>query len=103
MFLPHRITEADDTVKASISNLTQVLDELAGKRGPMSRNQILLKWLEAQDIIAITTSSKEFRLKENLETELFQNLSADDMKMIEQAVGDAYFRAFVRSSSVYPE
>ena len=34
---------------------------------------------------------------------LLPNLSADDMKIVEQAAGGAYFRAFVRSSSVYPE
>lgn len=72
------------------------LSALASARGTsVTQNQILLKWLEAKGVIAVTTSSKESRLKEYLEAERLPPLSEEELTEIEKAVGGAHFRAFV--------
>ena len=94
--LPGRVT--DEALKPVLEKFKDTLDNLAQARGPsVSQNQILFKWLEAQQAIAVTTSSKESRLKENLATENLQDLTVEDMKAIEDAVGGTHYRAFAVS------
>ncbi|KAL5512640.1 hypothetical protein ACEPAG_2906 [Sanghuangporus baumii] len=91
--LPNRTT--NEAINPVLSKLKTTLDKLAQARGPtVSQNQILFKWLEAQQAIAVTTSNKESRLKENLSTDNLPDLTAEDMKAIEDAVGGAHYRAF---------
>ncbi|KAL5482974.1 hypothetical protein ACEPAI_9569 [Sanghuangporus weigelae] len=91
--LPNRTT--NEAIKPVLSKFKTTLDKLAQARGPtVSQNQILFKWLEAQQVIAVTTSNKESRLKENLSTESLPDLTVEDMKAIEDAVGGAHYRAF---------
>ncbi|KAL5524864.1 hypothetical protein ACEPAF_10010 [Sanghuangporus sanghuang] len=91
--LPHRTM--NEAIKPVLSKLKATLDKLAQARGPtVSQNQILFKWLEAQQVIAVTTSNKESRLKENLSTEKLPDMAEEDMKAIEDAVGGAHYRAF---------
>ena len=92
--LPGRIR--DESIKPVIAKLTATLDKLTKARGAsVTQNQILIKWLYAQQVVVITTSNKESRLKENLETENLPDLSAEEMKEIQDAVGGAHYRAFV--------
>ncbi|EJC99035.1 Aldo/keto reductase [Fomitiporia mediterranea MF3/22] len=91
--LPSRTT--NESLKPVLSKFTSALDKIAQSRGPtVTQSQILFKWLEAQQVVAVTTSSKESRLKEYLQADELADLSEEDKKVISDAVGDAHFRAF---------
>jgi diketogulonate reductase-like aldo/keto reductase len=73
-----------------------VLDKLAKARGEeVTQNQVLLKWLQSQGVIAVTTSSKESRVKEYLAAQSLPELTDVELKAIADAVADGHFRAFV--------
>ena len=92
--LPQR--NSAESIKPAITKLTATLDKLARDRGAdVTHNQILFKWLQAQQAIAVTTSNKESRLKENLATESVPDLSAEEMKAIEDSVAGAHYRVIV--------
>lgn len=70
------------------------MDSIAGKN-KMTTSQALLKWLKAQGIIAITTSTKEERIKEYLATDSLPDLSAEEVKEITNVTGGIQHRTFV--------
>ncbi|KAL5482978.1 hypothetical protein ACEPAI_9573 [Sanghuangporus weigelae] len=94
--LPQRT--ANESIKPVIAQLTATLDKLAQTRGTsVTHNQILFKWLHAQQAIAVTTSNKETRLKENLAAESLADLTAEEITAIEDSVAGAHYRVFPMS------
>ncbi|EJT96808.1 oxidoreductase [Dacryopinax primogenitus] len=61
-----------------------VLVELAAKIGG-TQTQVLMKWLDQKGIIAVTTTSKEERLKEYVDVYSLPNLTQEDIQAIEEA------------------
>ncbi|KAI5116218.1 hypothetical protein M0805_006769 [Coniferiporia weirii] len=92
--LPARLK--DPVIASACKKIASILDNLAAKRGKgATQNQILLKWLQAEGVIAVTTSSKESRLKEYLTAESISNLTPAEKKELEDATEGKHFRAFV--------
>ena len=93
--LPARAKEVPESVQTQMST---VLDKVAKARGAeVTQNQVLLKWLQKKGIIAITTSSKESRVREYLETQSLPDLSDEEEQAILDAAGSSHLRAFVSS------
>ena len=91
--MPSRGSKELESVRPKIS---AVLDKLAKARGDnVTQNQILLKWLQKNNILAVTTSSKESRVKEYLSAEALPDLTNEDEKAIADACGSTHFRSFV--------
>jgi len=79
--------------------LTPVLKEIAAevekRRGaPVTEAQVLLKWLISKDIIIVTTSSKESRLKEYLDALNVPDLTVEEVKAIEEGGSKLHYRRF---------
>ncbi|TFL03173.1 Aldo/keto reductase [Pterulicium gracile] len=83
----------DAAVKEKREALEKLVDSIAGKN-KMTTSQALLKWLKAQGIIAITTSTKEERIKEYLATDSLPDLSAEEVKEITNVTGGIQHRTF---------
>lgn len=91
--LPSRGAKELDEVRPKI---LAVIDKLAKARGAeVTQNQILLKWLQKRNILAVTTSSKESRVKEYASLESVPDLTDEDEQAILDAVGSTHYRAFV--------
>ncbi|EJD08332.1 Aldo/keto reductase [Fomitiporia mediterranea MF3/22] len=85
--LPDRIKDSEQLADAC-TKVKSILDEIARKRGDtVTQNQILFKWLEAKEIIAVTTSTKESRLMEYLETEQVKDLTPEEVEVIDNSAG----------------
>ena len=96
--IPSRLPEnvSEPSVNTARVELLKVLHALADARGA-TEGQILFKWLQAEDVIVATTSTREDRLKECLASESLPDLTESERNLIRDAVGDAHFRAFVRA------
>ncbi|EJT96810.1 Aldo/keto reductase [Dacryopinax primogenitus] len=64
--------------------VNSVLKELAAKIGG-TETQVLMKWLEQKGVVAVTTTSKEERLKEYVDVYSLPDLSEADVKAIDEA------------------
>ncbi|THH11990.1 hypothetical protein EW145_g299 [Phellinidium pouzarii] len=97
--LSDRMGKSDfESLRAQIGN---TLDKLAAARGPaVTQNQVLLKWLQAEGVIAVTTTSQEFRLKEYLSIDSLLDLSPGEKKELEDVTGGKHFCAFASFSYV---
>ncbi|PAV17568.1 Aldo keto reductase [Pyrrhoderma noxium] len=94
--LPSRIKSSElSTVR---ENIISTLTTIGSTRGSATPNQILLKWLQSQGVIAVTTSSKESRLKEYLDAENLAELSEEELDTIRKSIGGVHFRAFASFS-----
>ncbi|KZV97036.1 Aldo/keto reductase [Exidia glandulosa HHB12029] len=62
--------------------------------GSATQGQILIKWLHAKGIVALTTTSKESRMKEIRATETLPDLTADEVKAIDKAGSGQHHRAY---------
>ncbi|KAL5531777.1 hypothetical protein ACEPAF_5339 [Sanghuangporus sanghuang] len=83
----------DASILPACVQLKFVLDSIAKARGDsVTPNQILFKWLEAKGTIAVTTSTKDWRLKEYLETDNLSDLSQEEIDKIEQSTGGVHYR-----------
>jgi diketogulonate reductase-like aldo/keto reductase len=80
------VNESDRT------RIMSVLERLASARGVgVTMHQILLKWIEQQGVIVVTTSKKESRMKEYQVTVDLPDLTARELKAIDDAVeGNSY-------------
>ena len=97
--LPSRIKSSElSTVR---ENIISTLTTIGSTRGSATPNQILLKWLQSQGVIAVTTSSKESRLKEYIDAENLAELSEEELDTIRKSIGGVHFRAFVRPLNSY--
>lgn len=83
----------DSAVKEKREALEKLVESIAG-RHKMTTSQALLKWLKAQGIIAITTSTKEERINEYLATDTLPDLSAEEVKEITNVTGGVQHRTF---------
>lgn len=62
--------------------------------GKATQGQLLIKWLIQKGIIAVTTTSKESRMQEIVETESLPDLSPEDIKKIDDAGTGQHHRTF---------
>lgn len=79
-------------VKAKGGPIDPILEELARKYA-VTPGEILLRWILEQDIVAVTTSSKEQRLSDMLRVVTF-TLTPKEYESITEAGKDFHFRAF---------
>jgi len=63
------------------------------KKYAVNAGEILLRWCIEQDVVAVTTSSKEQRLSDYLRAMTFK-LTPAEVKMINEAGSEKHFRAF---------
>ncbi|OCB90957.1 Aldo/keto reductase [Sanghuangporus baumii] len=70
--------------------------------GTVTSNQLLFKWIESKNIIAVTKSTKEWRLKEYLDVENIVDLTQDEINAIEQSTDGVHYR-FSRSAAFTDE
>jgi len=65
--------------------LPSICKRLENTRGqPVTQGQVLLKWLQQQGILVVTTSSKEERMKEYLDTFNVPPLTAEEIQAIDE-------------------
>ncbi|KLO09864.1 Aldo/keto reductase [Schizopora paradoxa] len=79
-------------------DLLDALEKLAAARSDagkkVTHDQILFKWLQAKNILAVTTSSNAARLDGYVASENLSELSEEEQKLIESAVGTVTFKSF---------
>jgi len=89
----------DPSLIPARQRLTDVLEKLAASRSyadnHATQNQIILKWLQNSNILVVTTSSKESRIKEYVATESLPDLNKGEMDEINAAIEGVHFRSFV--------
>ena len=78
--------------KASDGPLTPYLEQLA-KKYAVNPGEILLRWCIDQNVIAVTTSSKEQRMSDMLRTLTF-NLTPKEIEEISKIGNEHHFRGF---------
>lgn len=78
--------------KAPEGPLTPVLEKLA-KKYAVNPGEILLRWCIDQNVVAITTSSKEQRMSDMLRTVTF-NLTPKELEEISQTGDSFHYRAY---------
>jgi len=61
----------------------------------LNRVNPLLKWLQAKNILAVTTSTKEERIKEYLDTVNVPPLTAEEIQVIDETGSKFHKRIFV--------
>jgi len=74
--------------------IVQRLGEAFGK--PVTANQALFKWTSQKAAIVVTTSSKEARIKEYLESSGVPDLRADEIQAIDDAGAKLHKRIFMK-------
>ncbi|KAL5504511.1 hypothetical protein ACEPAH_7172 [Sanghuangporus vaninii] len=85
------------------SKVKSVLESIAEARGgAVTSNQLLFKWIESKNIIAVTTSTKEWRLKEYLDVDNIVDLTQDEINAIEQSTEGVHY-PFSRSGAFIEE
>ncbi|KAG9046054.1 hypothetical protein FS837_005174 [Tulasnella sp. UAMH 9824] len=77
-----------------IPTIRERLSKDSGKQ--VSDGQVLLKWLNARGAISITTSSKRDRLINLLETTTLPDLTADEVKTIDEAGKKIHHRNYMQ-------
>jgi len=63
---------------------------------PVTLGQVLTKWLRSKGAIVVTTSTKQSRIQEFIETINVPDLTPDDIKAIEEAGSKLHKRVFMR-------
>ncbi|KAK7020462.1 Aldo-ket-red domain-containing protein [Favolaschia claudopus] len=74
---------AGGPVDQALLPITERLQKVSGK--PVTSSQVLFKWLLHKGAIVVTTSSKEARIKEYLETALVPDLTVEEIQSIDEA------------------
>ncbi|KAJ6623488.1 NADP-dependent oxidoreductase domain-containing protein [Mycena sp. CBHHK59/15] len=74
--------------------ITERLGKVLGK--PVSQGQVLSKWVLQKGAIVVTTSTKQARIKEYLETSQVPDLTAEEVEAIDTAGAKLYKREFMR-------
>lgn len=75
--------------------LPGIRERLEKTRGqPVTQGQVLLKWLQQKGILVVTTSSKEDRLKEYLDTVNVPPLTAEEIQVIDENGSKYHKRIF---------
>lgn len=73
-------------------DIGQRVSKTAGK--PVTEGQVLQLWLKTKGIPAISTSAKEERIKEYLAVETLPNLTAEEVRAIDEAGSKEHHRVF---------
>jgi len=76
-----------------IPTIRERLEKTRGK--PVTDGQTLLKWFQAKNILAVTTSTKEERIKEYLDTVNVPPLTAEEVQVIDETGSKFHKRIFV--------
>jgi len=84
----------DGPVTAVLERIAGSLESTNGKKA--TPGQVLLKWLDAKEAIAVTTSSKKARLEEYLAAAELPALQPEDVKAIDEAGAQVHFRGFMQ-------
>jgi len=83
--------------KVAHGPVTPVIKSIAQRIGDgATEGQILLKWLEAKGIIAVTTTKTTERLQEYLATYKLPDLTPEDIAAIDEAGAKLHSRHFAR-------
>lgn len=77
---------------ALLPAIRERLEKMRGK--PVTRGQVLLKWLQQKGIIVVTTSSKEDRIKEYLDTANVPPLTSEEIQAIDESGSKLHKRIF---------
>ncbi|GJJ12552.1 hypothetical protein Clacol_006795 [Clathrus columnatus] len=79
------LTPIRNATEEPLNGALRTISESLSKRygAPVNDGQVLLKWLQAKDVIIITTSFKEFRLKEYLQAFNIPALTEEEIKAID--------------------
>ncbi|KAF8511111.1 NADP-dependent oxidoreductase domain-containing protein [Hysterangium stoloniferum] len=73
--------------------LKTVREAVEKRRGsPVTEAQVLFKWLEAKDMVIVTTSSREARLKEYLDAASVPVLTSEEVQAIDDAGSTLHYR-----------
>ncbi|KAF8590067.1 Aldo/keto reductase [Ramaria rubella] len=76
--------------------LETVQEAVQNRRGStVTQAQVLIKWLQAKEIVIVTTSFKESRLKEYLDAEHVPALTPEEVAVIDEAGAKAHYRRFM--------
>ncbi|KAL5483054.1 hypothetical protein ACEPAI_8283 [Sanghuangporus weigelae] len=95
--------ETHSSILPICSKVKSVLESIAEAHSrTVTLNQLLFKWIESKNIIAVTTSTKEWRLKEYLDVENISDLTQDEINAIEQSTEGLHYR-FSRSGAFTEE
>jgi len=90
----------DASLADAQTRLVEALDKIAAARAEeagyaVSQNQVLLKWLQQLGVIAVTTSTKESRLKEYVATEALPALTETEAWELQAAIEGVHYRSFM--------
>ncbi|KAG1873341.1 NADP-dependent oxidoreductase domain-containing protein [Suillus tomentosus] len=79
--------------------IEKIRERLESTRGQsVSVGQVLIKWLQQNDILVVTTSSKADRIKDYLDTANVPELTAEEIESIENAGAQHYYKFLVLSN-----
>ncbi|GAA97890.1 uncharacterized protein L969DRAFT_52801 [Mixia osmundae IAM 14324] len=70
----------DGPLKPVLAELAESMSKERGK--PVTPGQILLKWVQAQDIMPVTTSTKQSRMEEYLDIANIRSLTQEEVQKI---------------------
>lgn len=68
----------------------------ASQLGEINEGQVLLKWLDAKNAIAVTTSSKLDRLQGYLAVSNIPSLNEEEVHAIDEAGMKIHYRTFMK-------
>ncbi|KAJ7172291.1 NADP-dependent oxidoreductase domain-containing protein [Mycena filopes] len=88
------VRAAGGPVDLVLPPIVERLTEVLGK--PVTPAQVLSKWVSHKGAIVVTTSSKEARIKEYLETSQVPDLTAEEIQAIDDAGAKLHKRIFMR-------
>jgi len=84
----------DGPVTPEIERIAKDLSSQSGTK--VTPGQVLFKWLESKEAIAVTTSSKKSRLEEYLAAANLPDLTPEDVKAIDDAGEKVHFRRIMK-------
>jgi len=76
-----------------LASIRERLEKTRG--GPVSTGQVLSKWILSKDAVVITTTSKQSRIEEFLDTENVPDLTAEEVDAIETAGAKLHKRIYL--------
>ncbi|KZP19559.1 Aldo/keto reductase [Athelia psychrophila] len=74
--------EPEGPLKKILPGIRERVEKDYGK--PVTEGQILLKWLKQKDILIVTTTSKQARIEEYLNTPKVPDLTEEEVKIIDE-------------------
>jgi len=87
------VRAAGGPVDSVVETIRERLEKTRGK--PVSTGQVLTKWIQQEGVVVVTTTSKESRLKEYLDTAEVPDLTAEEVTSVEEAGAKLHKRVFM--------